>query len=502
MEQYVISVDLGSSKVVAALGKRSFSDETIVVDIVEKPMEGYTRGEITNILQVTNAIKEAVAELATRHSLDIKKVWVSVAGKHVVCTNNSGSVYVGGAGGEVTQQDVDKLRDNMHNVQAPEGKIILDHIPQSYKVDAEETISSPVGRFGHQLSTTVTFVLGGKSVLERITNAFGRINIQKVEYISSAMASGSVVASEEEKDAGVVVIDLGAGTTDLCVIQNKVIRYVASIPIGANTINADIRTMAIPQSKIEKLKIKCGYATASVIPADKLNNSIRINTQTTHQKSKEITYRDLTTIIEARMLDIVEFVIEAIKASGYSDKIGSGIILTGGGAKLAGVDTLFRERTGRDVRISGADQNIAFNSNENYNKPEYATVVGLLDLAISKSDIEPYDDDIVEETEEEVITPGTTETLTGPTENDTPATPKEMSQENQETQENQEETQETQETQENENQNEPKENEEENKANKKDTDEGGFFSSFRNGTKKTFKKIVDKILGEVVDDNV
>jgi cell division protein FtsA len=182
MEQYLISVDLGSSKVVAALGRRSVSNETIVVDIVEKPMEGYTRGEITNILQVTNAIDEAVKELVNNNSVEVDKVWVSVAGKHVVCTDNSGSIYVGGAGGEVTQKDVDKLNDNMHNVQAPEGKVILDRITQRFKVDSEETLASPVGRFGHQLSTTVNFVLGSKSVLDRISNAFGRIGIEIGEH--------------------------------------------------------------------------------------------------------------------------------------------------------------------------------------------------------------------------------------------------------------------------------------------------------------------------------
>lgn len=398
----MISVDLGSSKVVAALGKRSVDNETIVVDIVEKPMEGFTRGEITNIVQVTSAIKEAVEELATRNSVEVKKVWVSVAGKHVVCTNNSGSAYIGGAGGEVTPNDVNKLKDNMDNVQAPEGKIILDRITQCYKVDGEETLSSPVGRFGHQLSTTVNFVLGGKNVLERITTAFNRIDIQDIHYVSGAIASGRVVASDDEKEAGVVVIDFGAGTTDLCIIQNKIVRHIASIPIGSSIINKDICTMAIPANIAEKLKIKCGYATTSTIPAEELNSAIKIKTLSQHQKGKEITYRDLTTIIEARLIDIVEFVIDEIKASGYHDKLTGGIILTGGASKLKGIDTLFRERTGREVRFGGGEQNISFSSVEHSSEEKYATAVGLLDLGISLSDIEPYEEEFVAEPEPEV----------------------------------------------------------------------------------------------------
>lgn len=487
MEQYLVSVDLGSSKVVAALGKRSYDNETIVVDIVEKPMEGYTKGEITNILQVTTAIKEAVDELATRNSIEISKVWVSATGRHVVCTNNSGSVYVGGVGGEVTEKDVEKLCDNMNNVQAPEGKVILEHIPQSYKVDSEETISSPVGRFGHQLSTTVTFVLGGKSVLDRITNAFSRINIGKVEYVPSAMASGRVVATDEEKEAGVVIIDLGAGTTDLCIIQNKIIRYLASIPIGANSINTDIRTMAIPLAKIERLKTKHGYATTSTIPADKLNCSVRVNGNTPHQKYKEITYRDLATIIEARMLDIIEFVIEEIKTSGYHDKIGSGIILTGGGAQLAGIDVLFKERTGREVRISGAEMNIAFESTEKCYEPQFATAVGLLDLGISKSDIEPYAE---KEDEEERIT----EETTSPKEDNhtTPEPPTEEEKSDVDEEDNNDNG-----TDDNDNSDDEGDGDDE----KGKTPKRGFFAKLRDSAKSAAQKVGDMLLGEVVEDN-
>ena len=488
MEQYLISVDLGSSKVVAALGRRSVSNETIVVDIVDKPMEGYTRGEITNILQVTNAVDEAVKELVNNNSVDVDKVWVSVAGKHVVCTDNSGSIYVGGAGGEVTQKDVDKLNDNMHNVQAPEGKVILDRITQRFKVDSEETLASPVGRFGHQLSTTVNFVLGSKSVLDRISNAFGRIGIESVNFVSGAIASGMVVASDEEKEAGVVVVDLGAGTTDLCIIQNKIVRYVASIPIGSGIINNDIRTMGIPANRIEKLKTKCGYATASAIPDDKLNCSIKINTHSQHQKSKEITYRDLTTIIEARMLDIIGFVIDEIKFSGYHDKLAGGIILTGGGSKLNGIETLFSERTGRDVRTSGAEQNISFSSTDKAYEPRFATSVGLLEVGIAQSDIEPYneDEEFVEEKPEEKTPENSKEENT--TEEVTPKTKEEEVKEKNEDPKEEDEKKDNKEPEEKDDEKEKK------KGNLKD-----FFSKLGKNTKKKFEDI---FFGDVVDDNI
>lgn len=400
MEQHLISVDLGGSKVVVAMGRLSLSGEIIVVDAVSKPMEGFTRGEVTNIEHVTSAIREAIAELEARQGVKVDNVWVGVSGRHIVCADNSGFVYVGGSDGEITDRDVEKLHENMNNVQAPDGKVILSRIPQNYKVDANETIGSPVGRFGRRLETTFSFVLGGKVALERIGKAFQRAGVAGTHYVAGAIASAEVVASEEEKESGVIVIDLGAGSTDLCIIQNKVVRYVASIPIGSAAINNDIRSTAIPAGMIEKLKTKCGYAIASAIPADKLNSSIRINSRSPHQKNKEITYRDLTTIINARMLDIIDLVNSEIRSSGYHNRLPSGIILTGGGSRLAGVDVLFKEHTGYDVRLGGAESDISAESMEGISAPELATAIGLLSIGIAESGIAP-----TEYTRNEVATP-------------------------------------------------------------------------------------------------
>ena len=389
MEQHLISVDLGGSKVVVAMGRLSHTGEIVVVDAVSKPMEGFTRGEVTNIEHVTSAIREATAELEARQGVKVDNVWVGVSGKHIVCADNSGFVYVGGSDGEITDRDVEKLHENMNNVQAPEGKVILSRIPQNYKVDANETLGSPVGRFGRRLETTFSFVLGGKVALERIGKAFQRAGVAGTHYVAGAIASATVVASEEEKESGVIVIDLGAGSTDLCVIQNKVVRYVASIPVGSAAINNDIRSTAIPAGMIEKLKTKCGYALASAVPADKLNSSIRINSRSPHQRNKEITYRDLTTIINARMLDIVDLVNSEIRSSGYHNRLPSGIILTGGGSRLAGVDVLFKEHTGYDVRLGGAESDISAESMEGSSAPELATAIGLLSIGIAESGIAP-----------------------------------------------------------------------------------------------------------------
>ena len=362
-----------------------------MVDAVSKPMDGFTRGEVTNIEHVTTAIREAVGEMESRQGVKIDEVWVSVSGRHVVSATNSGSVYVGGADGEITLNDVRKLHENMANVQAPEGKVILSRFPLNYKVDGNETLGSPAGRFGNKLETTFSFVLAGKVALERISKAFQRAGVEKCHFVAGAMASGEIVASEEEKESGVIVIDLGAGSTDVCIIQNKIIRYVASIPIGSSAINNDIRSTGIPVSLIEKLKVRYGYATTSAIPAEKINSGVKVNTHSQHQKNKEITYRDLTTIIEARLLDIIECINSEIRNSGYHNRLPSGIILTGGGSQLNGVDILFKERTGYEVRFGAAEGDISAYSMEGISNPALATAIGLLSMGIAESDIERTD---------------------------------------------------------------------------------------------------------------
>lgn len=418
MENYLISVDMGGSKVTAALGLLSHQGETILVDAVTQPMSGFNKGEVTNIEHVTTAIRSAVTELERRHDVKASEVWVSVSGKHIVCADNSGFVFVGGVDGEITEKDVDKLHENMNNVQAPEGKVILTRYPQNYKVDSNETLGSPIGRFGHRLETKFSFILAGKSVLDRITKALERAKLGTPHFVSGAIASATVVATEQEKESGVVVIDFGADATDLCIIQNNIVRYVASIPMGSSAINKDISTAAIPQGKIEMLKTRCGYATTSAIPADKINKAVRINTHLPSQKSKEITYRDLTTIIYARMLDIIEYVNAEIKASGFHNRLPGGIVLTGGGSQLGGIEVIFKEHTGYDVRLGSAECNISGESMKGYSQPELACAIGLLSIGMEESGLISSDysrPEPVEPTEKVVVEPPVVPTPTTPT---------------------------------------------------------------------------------------
>lgn len=263
-----------------------------------------------------------------------------------------------------------------------ESMVILERIPQTYTIDSHEQTTSPVGRFGRQLGATFNFIVANKGAIERNQKVFDRVAVRRNRLIAAPLASAIAVATEDEKELGVAVIDLGAGTTNVCIMQDNVLRHVAVIPMGVGAINKDIRSASIPDLHIEELKVSHGYAVASAIPDNLINKSINIPGRTKHEV-KQITFRDLSTIIEARMLDIIEYVIGEIKDSGMSERLASGIVLTGGGSLMAGIDVLFKERTGYEVRLASADFNISDESKELVADPRVATAAGLLLLTLN-----------------------------------------------------------------------------------------------------------------------
>ena len=392
---YVVAIDLGFNKVVAALGTLAADGSTVAKEIVSKPLEGgFVRGEVTNIDQVSTALNSAVEELEQRAGIKVDDAVVSVSGQQIVFATNSGFVYVG-SDGEIRSEDEQKLCENMNNVQAPAGKVILSRLPLFYKIDAREIKGSPVGGFGRHLEATYGYVMADKAILERIDKTFDRVGIKGRTYLPAASASAIAASVEEEREVGVAVVDLGGNTTDVAVYFDKKLRYVASIPLGSDTINSDIRTTAVPKHAIEKLKTKYGYATASTVPYDILNSVIRIPGRSAHEKKREISYRDLTAIIECRLVDIINFVNDELKESGYHNRIDT-IVLTGGGAQLKGIDELFKERTGIFTRVGGAAV-VGEGSAEEATAPANATIVGLLTLGLDQAGVKPTEEEAVED---------------------------------------------------------------------------------------------------------
>lgn len=352
-KNYIVAIDLGSGSVTAAAGSKDPDGRLNIIDMVSKPMQGMSCGEVINIEQVTGAVRAAVGELEEHLGIKVTEAYAGISGHDIKCADSSYFVYVSGEDHEICEEDVAKLHESMNSLQPPEGICILDRTPQKYVIDSREETMQPVGRFGQQLEATFNFILANRGSLERLNKAFLRLGIVQRRLFTNAQASAAAVLTEDEKELGAAVIDIGAGCTDICIWQDNIMRYVGVLPVGSDAINRDIRSIAIPERFIEKLKTTHGYAVAAQIPEEKRSQNIKIKGRT-QRENKEISFYNLAQIIEARLLDIVENVMEEIKELGYADKLGSGIVLTGGGAYLKDIDTLFRERTKYDVRTGSA----------------------------------------------------------------------------------------------------------------------------------------------------
>ena len=373
-KNYTVAVDLGSSNVVVAVGEKAAEGQMEVASIVSKPVEGVNAGKIENIELVSRAIREAMSEAEEQLGIRITEAYAGISGDFVRCARHTDHVFVYDPQNGVNQKDVDALFDRMRNVQAPDDETIMERVPQNYVVDDNQEVKNPVGSFGKKLSSTFNFILCLRTPMQRLDMALKRLGIKMLGVTSNAIATAEAVLLPDEKEEGVAVVDIGGGVTDVAVYYRNVVRYIATIPMGAMAINRDIRTMSVPEKHVESLKQKYGSAVADLAPEDKL---IRVNGRTARE-AKDNLLRNLATVIEARATDIAEFVLQEIRDSGYAGKLAYGIVLTGGSAKLKDVDELFRRVTGMDVRIASAETGVAEESREKVVDPAYATAVGIL----------------------------------------------------------------------------------------------------------------------------
>ena len=373
-KNYTVAVDLGSSNVVVAVGEKAAEGQMEVASIVSKPVEGVNAGKIENIELVSRAIREAMSEAEEQLGIRITEAYAGISGDFVRCARHTDHVFVYDPQNGVNQKDVDALFDRMRNVQAPDDETIMERVPQNYVVDDNQEVKNPVGSFGKKLSSTFNFILCLRTPMQRLDMALKRLGIKMLGVKLNFIATAEAGLLPDEKEEGVAVVDIGGGVTDVAVYYRNVVRYIATIPMGAMAINRDIRTMSVPEKHVESLKQKYGSAVADLAPEDKL---IRVNGRTARE-AKDILLRNLATVIEARATDIAEFVLQEIRDSGYAGKLAYGIVLTGGSAKLKDVDELFRRVTGMDVRIASAETGVAEESREKVVDPAYATAVGIL----------------------------------------------------------------------------------------------------------------------------
>lgn len=381
--QYVAAVDLGTTKVVIAVAAKAEKNKVEIVAMKELSSKGVIKGDLRNMEQAAATLREVKNRIEEQLGLTLHEVFIGISGQHIKCNRTSGYVFVHNSDSmvsEVTVADVERLKDEMHNSSVPLGQTIITVLPQTYTLDDEVDISEPVGMEGKRLEAKFNIITGEDAAIERIRRCFSRVGLEVQGVMLQPLASSDAVLSEDEKELGVAVVDIGGGTTDLCIYHDKVIRHIAVLPIGGNVINNDIKSYGILERHVEKLKTTFGEAVAEKAADQKYINIPSIS----GQAPKEIAVRALAGIIEARMYDIIDFVAEQVEKSGYKGKLGAGIVITGGGATLKNLDLLFRNQMEMEVRVASPLQHLTPESIEMVSSPKYSTIAGILIDAVRK----------------------------------------------------------------------------------------------------------------------
>lgn len=381
--QYVAAVDLGTTKVVVAVACKAEKNKVEIVALKELASKGVIKGDLRNMEQAAATLREVKNRVEEQLGIQLHEVFIGISGQHIKCTRTSGYVFVHNSDhvvSEVTAADVQRLQDEMRNSSVPLGQTIITVLPQAYTLDDEVDISEPIGMEGKRLEAKFNIITGEDAAIDRIRRCFERVGLDVEGVTLQPLASSDAVLSEDEKELGVAVVDIGGGTTDLCIYHDKVIRHIAVLPIGGNVINNDIKSVGILDRHIEKLKTTFGEAVAERAADQKYINIPSLS----GMAPKEFAVRALAGIIEARMYDIIDFVAEQIEKAGYKGKLGGGIVLTGGGATLKNLDLLFKSQMQVNVRVASPSQHLTAESMELVGNPKYSTIAGILIDAVRR----------------------------------------------------------------------------------------------------------------------
>jgi cell division protein FtsA len=393
-EQFVVGLDIGTTKIAVMVGRRNEFGKLEILGMGKTESVGVMRGQVVNIERTVQSIKTAVEEAEAKTGVKISRVNVGIAGQHIKSIQHHGIRTRSEVDTEITQVDIDALIEDMYKLAMLPGEEIIHVIPQEYLVDNEAGIKEPIGMCGRRLEANFHIITGQITAINNLIKCVRKANLEVMELTLEPLASADAVLSHEEKEAGVVLVDIGGGTTDIAIFQDSIIRHTAVIPFGGNIITEDIKEgCTIIKGQAELLKIKFGSALAS----QNQDNEIVSIPGLRGREPKEISLKNLAHIIEARMEEIIEHVYYEIKSSGFEKKLIAGIVVTGGGSCLKHLTQLTEYITGMDTRIGFPNEHIG-KGNEEVASPIYATSVGLVlrGLAILEKE-KPLQKEVVSE---------------------------------------------------------------------------------------------------------
>lgn len=374
-DQIVAAIDIGTTKIVAIVGKKNENGRIEILGLSKALSKGVKRGVVLNIEETVQAIQTTVEDVQKRSGIMFSEVFVGIAGQHIKSMKNRGYITRDAYEDEIRKEEVFRLIEDMHKIHIDIGEEIIHVIPQNFIVDNETGVKSPIGMCGRRLEANFHIVIGQVAAAKNIEKCIRKAGLTVKDMILEPLASSDAVLTEDEKEAGVVLVDIGGGTTDVAVYYDDIIRHTAVIPFGGNVITKDIKEgCAILQRHAEQLKIQYGSALGDLAPEDKVVSIPGIG----GRDPKEISFKSLAYIIQSRMEEIIDAVNFEIQNSGYADKLAAGVVITGGGAMLKHLPQLMKFKTAMDVRIGLPNEHLAGSGRNEINQPMYATSVGLI----------------------------------------------------------------------------------------------------------------------------
>jgi len=377
-ENIAVGLDIGTTKIVAMIGRKNEFGKMEILGIGKSKSLGVHRGVVNNITQTIQSIQQAVQDAESSSGMTISDVVVGIAGQHIRSLQHSDYITRNNSDEVIQDEDIDRLCNQVHKLVMLPGEEIIHVLPQDFKVDGQAEIKEPIGMYGGRLEANFHVVVGQVSSIRNIGRCVKSSGLDLSGITLEPLASSNAVLSQEEKEAGVALIDIGGGTTDLAIFKDGIIRHTAVIPFGGNVITEDIKEgCSIIEKQAELLKIKFGSAW----PGENKDNEIVSIPGLRGRDPKEISLKNLSKIIHARVVEIIEQVYLEIRNYGHEEqkkKLIAGIVLTGGGSQLRHLKQLVEYITGMDTRIGYPNEHLAGDSDSETTSPMYATAVGLV----------------------------------------------------------------------------------------------------------------------------
>ena len=373
-----IGLDIGTTKIVAMIGIVNEYDKLKIIGIGKSKSLGVHRGVVNNISQTIQSIQGAINEAENNSNEKVDKVIVGIAGQHIRSLQHSDYITRENSDQVIDDSDLEKLINQVYKLVMMPGEEIIHVLPQDFKIDGQSEIKEPIGMFGGRLEANFHVVVGQVSSIKNIARCVKSSGIDFDGITLEPIASADAVLSIEEKEAGVALVDIGGGTTDLAIFKDGIIRHTSVIPFGGNIITDDIKEgCSIIEKQAELLKIKFGSAW----PGENKENEIVSIPGLRGRDPKEISLKNLSKIIHARVVEIIEQVYMEIKNYGHEEqkkKLIAGIVLTGGGSQLKHLKQLVEYVTGMDTRVGLPNEHLAGNNSIEISNPTFATAVGLV----------------------------------------------------------------------------------------------------------------------------